>query len=198
MAYTLIVEKEEARVVFIRDAHIPLLLDALWPPVGYNYLLWTGALTEDMLAKPWNYLVQGNKLVSSPYVAEVNAIENALRGGLLVQLARATNRHRRMVFKEDVIGQAEVYRLKTDEATRFLVNTEQNPNDFPWLSETAAFEGLTLEQSANQIMFRHTQSQAVLRHTENQRRWFTRRILTAGGNELETVRTELTAYERRG
>lgn len=198
MAYTLIVEKEEARVVFIRDATTPLLLDALWPPVGYNYLHWPLPVSEEMLLTPWNYFIREGKIVVSKYEFQNKARENALRGGLLVQLARATNRHRRMVFKEDVIGQAEVYRLKTDEATRFLADTAQNPNLFPWLSETAVFEGFTLEQSANQIMFRHTQSQSILRHTENQRRWFTRRILTAGSNELETVRTELTAYERRG
>jgi len=198
MAYTLIVEKEEARIVFIRDATAPLLLDALWPPVGYNYLHWPFAVSDEVLAAPWNYVIQGNKIVASTYTFQSNAIENAKRGGLLVQLARATNRHRRMVLKEDIQGQADVYRLKADEATRFLADTQQSPSAFPWLSETAAFESLTLEQSANQIMFRHTQQQAILRHTENQRRWFTRRILTAGVNELETVRTELTDYERRG
>lgn len=198
MAHTLIVEKEEARIVFIREATVPLLLDALWPPVGYNYLQWNGPVDDAVLAAPWNYVIQGNKLVASQYAFQSNAAENARRGGLLVQLARATNRHRRMVLKEDIQGQADVYRLKAEEATRFLADTQQNPISFPWLSETAAFEGLSLEQSANQIMFRHTQSQAVLRHTENQRRWFTRRILTAGSNELETVQTELTSYERRG
>lgn len=198
MAHTLIVEKEEARVVFIREATVPLLLDALWPPVGYNYLQWHGPVDAAVLTAPWNYIVQGTKFVASPYAFQSNAAENARRGGLLVQLARVINRHRRMVLKEDIQGQAEVYRLKAEEATRFLADTQQSPTSFPWLAETAAFEGLSLEQSANQIMFRHTQSQSVLRYTENQRRWFTRRILTAQSNELETVQTELTAYERRG
>lgn len=198
MAYTLIVEKTEARIVFIRDAHQPLLLDALWPPVGYNYLFWNKPLADEVLKTPWLYTFQGEKIVATPYAHKQNAEENARRGTLLVQLARATNRHRRTVIKEDLEGQETIYRLKAEEATRFLADPAQSPDSFPWLRESAAFEGLTIQQAANQIIFRYAQTQQVLRYTENQRRWFTRRILTAASNELATVQNELTEYERRG
>lgn len=198
MAYTLIVEKNEARIVFIRDANQPLLLDALWPPVGYNYLFWNKSVDAEVLKTPWLYRIQGEKIVAAPYAFAANAEENARRGQLLVQLARATNRHRRVVLKEDLIGQETIYRLKAEEATRFLADPTQSQESFPWLREAAAFEGLSIKQAANQVIFRYTQAQQVLRHTENKRRWFTRRILTAASNELATVQRELTEYERRG
>jgi hypothetical protein len=199
MAYTLIVEKSEARVLFIKDASVPLLLDALWPTVAYNYVLYPLVIpSEAILREPWNYVLQGPTFVAKPYPYVENAKENAHRANMLVQLAKATNRHRRMVVKEDLLGQDLVYALKTSEAQRFLADTSQPPAMFPWLSQEAAFDSMTLAEAANHIIFRHTQAQQILIYTERRRREFTRRILSLGMQELATVQNELTDYERRG
>jgi hypothetical protein len=199
MSRTLIVEKcDPPRLAFTADAHAPLLFDALWPSIGFNYLYWSESIDSAVLQAPWNYVIRDNKIVYEPSNNTESARENAARARLLMQLARATNRHRRQFIKEDLLGQDLVYGLKAQEAQRFLTDVNQRPEGFPWLQNAASFEGLTMEQSARQIIFRYTQAQELLNHTENQRRMFTRRILTTPWNQLETVANELRDYERRG
>lgn len=201
MAYTLVIEKSESRIVFVSDAHDSLLLDALWPTVGYNYWKRTGNLDTAVLKAPWLYVVQqGGAIVAKPYALVKTAEGNNIRGKLLVQLARATNRHRRMVLKEDLIGQDSVYSYKVKDAERYLAasDTVKAHDRFPWLQDAAEFDSITLEQAANNILFRKTQAEDVLRYTENRRRRLTRRILTTPINELDAVRNDLTEYERRG
>lgn len=199
MAYTLIVEKSEARVLFVKDASVPLLLDALWPTVAYNYVLYPLPIpSEAILREPWNYVLQGPTFVAKSYPYVDNARENAQRANMLVQLAKATNRHRRMVVKEDLLGQDLVYAIKTSEAQRFLADVTQPASMFPWLAQDAAFDGMTLAEAANHVIFRHTQAQQILLYTERRRREFTRSILSVGMQELATVQNELTDYERRG
>jgi hypothetical protein len=199
MPRTLIVEKSNPpRLMFTLDPNAPHLFDALWPSIGFNYLYWGGAIQEAVLQTPWDYVIRDDKIVYEPANNSESARENAARARLLMQLARATNRHRRQFIKEDLIGQDLVYGLKAQEAHRFLQDVNQRPEGFPWLQNAASFEGLTMEQSARQIIFRYTQAQELLNHTENQRRMFTRRILTTPWNQLETVANELRDYERRG
>lgn len=199
MSRTLIVEKcDPPRLAFTADANAPLLFDALWPSIGFNYLYWSEPLDSKVIQAPWNYVIRDNKIVYEPSNNTESARENAARARLLMQLARATNRHRRQFIKEDLLGQDLVYGMKAQEAHRFLQDVNQRPEGFPWLQNAASFEGLTMEQSARQIIFRYTQAQELLNHTENQRRMFTRRILTTPWNQLETVANELRDYERRG
>lgn len=199
MPRTLIVEKSNpARLVFTLDPNAPHLFDALWPSVGYNYLYWGGVVQDNVLQAPWDFVIRDDKIVYEPANNSEAARENAARARLLMQLARATNRYRRQVIKEDLVGQELVYDLKVKEAQRFLENPAQPTDGFTWLLNAATFENVTVEQAARQIIFRYTQTQELLSHTENQRRYFTRRILTAPWRELETVATELRAYEHRG
>lgn len=198
--YTIVVDKSDSRLVFVMNAHQPQLFDALWPTVQYNYAMWVGELNQQQRERPWNYVFQGNNLVASEPGSDyaANAAENTRRAHMLIQVARATNRHRRMVLKEDLIGQDLVYQMKTDEAQRFLADTTQNVDGYPWLLAAANFDNVTVTQAAHQVMFRYTQATQVLQHTENRRRYLTRRILTVPVTKLETVQSELTDYERRG
>ena len=199
MPRTLIVEKSNPpRLMFTLDPNAPHLFDALWPSIGFNYLYWGGAIQEAVLQTPWDYVIRDDKIVYEPANNSESARENAARARLLMQLARATNRYRRQVIKEDLVGQDLVYGLKIKEAQRFLENPSQSTDGFPWLVNAATFDQVTVEQAARQIVFRYTQAQELLSHTENQRRYFTRRILTAPWRELETVSTELRVYEHRG
>ena len=199
MPRTLIVEKSDPpRLMFTFDSNVPHLLDALWPSIGFNYLYWSEPIDLQVLQAPWDFVIRDNKIVYDKHRDPELARENAARARLLLQLAKATNRHRRQVIKEDLIGQDLIYGAKTQEAYRYLSDMTQPATNFPWLQNAATFEGLTMEQSARQIIFRHTQTQELLSHTENQRRRFTKLILTTPWRELETVATELRDYERRG
>lgn len=199
MPRTLIVEKvDPPRLAFTFDSNVPHVLDALWPSIGFNYLYWSEPIDTAVLQAPWNYVIRDNKIVYEACNNSEAARESVARAKLLLQLARATNRHRRQVIKEDLIGQDLIYNIKAQEAHRFLADVTQPAAGFPWLQNAATFEGLTMEQSARQIVFRYTQAHEMLSHTENQRRRFTRLILTTPWRELETVATELRDYERRG
>ena len=199
MPRTLIVEKSDPpRLMFTIDANVPHLFDALWPSIGFNYLYWNEALPQGVFQTPWDFVIRDNKIVYEPYSNSELAKENAARARLLLQLARATNRHRRQVIKEDLIGQDLIYNFKAQEAYRFLADVNQPAANFPWIQNAATFESLTMEQAARQIVFRYTQAQEMLSHTENQRRRFTKLILTTPWRDLEIVATELRDYERRG
>lgn len=201
--FTVIVDKSSLRVVFVAHAQAPLLLDALYPPVGFNYITWLGQVDESVRRAPWEYVVSGNEFVKNTPDRNTmqSLIENQARGMLLMELAKGINRYRRQVLKEDLVGQDAVYAAKVREAQSWisLVNMgSANEAHFPWLQEAAAHDSITLTQAAEAIIFRHTQAMELLRHSERRRRALTRSILETPFNELQRVADEVREYVRRG
>ena len=203
--FTVIVNKTSLRVVFVAHAQAPLLLDALYPPVGYNYITWLGQIDERVRRAPWEYVVSGNEFVKNldDQNTMQSLIENQARGMLLLELAKGVNRYRRQVLKEDLLGQDVVYNAKVTEAHAWIAQRDLNMGGnteahFPWLRDAAAHDGVTLDQAAEAVIFRHTQAMELLRHSERRRRALTRSILETPFNELQRVADEVREYVRRG
>lgn len=196
MAYTLVVEKTEARIVCIKDAAAPLLTDSLWPSTSHNYMLWPKIVKTEVFASPWNYVITDGMIVASPCAYASVARQNSIKGELLVHLARAVNRNRRLVCKEYLLAQDTVYEKKFVAASDFIrTGVSQN---MAWLQAAAENSGLTLLQEAHQIVFRHTQADNILLNSETQRKDFTKRILQSTATNTDALRAEITAYERKG
>lgn len=196
MSYTIVVEKREARIVFIRNSAAPLLTDALWPSTSHNYVLWPKLVASSVWASPWNHVITNDVIVPSPCSYAVVARQNSVKGELLVHLARAINRNRRLVCKEYLLVQDIVYEKKFVAAADFIrTGASQN---MAWLVAASENSGLSLMQEAHQIVFRHTQADNILLDSETQRQTFTRRILRATATDTEALRAEITAYERKG
>ncbi len=184
--------------MFVLPTAKPQLLDALFPSVRYNYVVWTRGFKEGVLNAPWNWVIRDNELVHDLYQHATVAQENARRATLLVQLAQATNRHRRLVQKHGLVEQSTVYEIKTQEARAYLADSVRDPMQYPFLADAAVVHEVTLEQAANLVLMRNIQEHQVLRYTEHQRSLFQRRILETPLASLEQVQKELTEYERRG
>lgn len=196
MAYTLVVEKQQARIVFVKDSAAPLLTDALWPSTSHNYVLWPKSVGAAVFASPWNHVISDGVIVQSPCTYASVARQNAMKGELLVHLARAVNRNRRLVCKEYLLVQDIVYEKKFVAASEFI-RTGQSSN-MAWLTAASENSGLSLLQEANQIVFRHTQADNILLDSETKRQTFTRRILQSTATDADALRAEITSYERKG
>lgn len=201
MDYKIIVEKSSARPMYIMGQAAAYSLEALFPPVRYNYLLWQNQekIPGDVLREPWNFVIVDNRFEKSVYPYGAAAEENVQRAGMLMQLGRATNRHRRLVQKQGLHEQGMVNALKVAEA-RMLLDpaSDKNIDRYPFLSDFASVSGVTLEQAANLVLMRSIQEHQVLRYTENQRLIFQKRILTTPLGELTMLKAEIESYERRG
>lgn len=189
--------------MLVVSASVPVQLDSVYPPVGYNYLHWGQPVEQVVFSKPWLYTAtNGNKIQPHALaLSEEDATAYELRarkGTTLITLVRAVNRHRRLVVKEWQVGQEIINLLKYAEAKRYL--SFPNAGDsLPWLAVDAEHFGTTAEQAAVSIIFRHDQQEIVLLESEQARLHFSRAVLLATSlADINTVYNEIVAYERRG
>jgi hypothetical protein len=211
MAYTVIVEKTSNRVVYIQDADLPIVFETLWPPVSHHYHTWSAPIASDIEATPWNFLSHWPGFITSLVTveSEIEAyILQRTRAHMLLQLAKTTNAYRRVAFKNEPFAQEVVYALKTEEAQKYLSKRETMSGlassaiivnlEYPFLTDEAAHDSISLFQAATLIMFRHTQQRQILQASEQKRRYYTRQILSAvQPSQLADLQQDLNNYEQR-
>jgi hypothetical protein len=197
MSTILIVNKSSLKIAFAYAQSQPQMLEALFSTVLFNYLLITQPVDRNVIVEPWKWSIPEGRFERTPCLDIDAAKETVVRANLLMQLAKATNRHRRLVQKQGLFDQSTVYGIKVTEA-KTLLDKGKGYTDFPFLADSAEILGCTLEQAANLVLMRHIQETQVLRDTEKQRLLFQRRILETPRAGIDQVQKELTEYERRG
>lgn len=196
MSTTLVIRKKDQQLCYVLNKSMPLCVDALFPPVTHNYLVWGGPVPEDAYRNPQNYTV-GLRIAYEPVKHSQEAVLLVEKADALCRLARAVNRHRRTSFKANLVGQDRVYAMKVEEARRALAGA--SPEACPMLAEEATDTGATLTQIANTVLMRDAQCMSVVQYTEVRRINLQRRILMAvDGATLGHVLDDIVGFERRG
>lgn len=203
MTNRLVIEKSTGRLMLVVSASVPVQLDSIYPPVGYNYLHWNSVLEQQVFVQPWLYYTpqNGGVQLHPEKLSEdlVFAYElNNKKASTLLTLVRAVNRHRRLVVKEWQVGQEIVNVLKYKEATRFLSRPDAG-DSLNWLIGDAEHFGISVEQAAVAVIFRHDQQEIVLLESERVRQQLTRSIIDAKSKEdINNLLKRVVEYERKG
>lgn len=197
MALQAVVEKSTGRLVFVRDATIPMDLTAVWSPVDHNYvILANGTVPQGAFATPYAFSFSGRTLNAATIT------EDAARpyqqkwalANLVLHVGRAIARHRLLVTSCSP-DQHLVHALKIEEANA-LVSGLATEDKMPFLQQDAALDGITVRQAADLVRFRAQQQFETLLTTENARRRLMKRVLSAQPSEYDTVEQEITHYEQ--
>lgn len=200
MAFNLVIEKHNRRIIFARDAALPLMVDALFSHVSHSYSIWPGAVPENFtVGTCWQYRLVNNSVVYEPIDAQYEPyyIAAAQKGAALQHLRRAVDKHRDFVTKQ-VIGQDQVYLDKSNQADHLLrTSGEINVDLFPYVRDYAVLQGINIRDAAALIRFRYGQQQQILIQSENERMTFTKRILESTSENIDMITREVLEYEQR-
>lgn len=201
MTALVIVDRATRRVLFVKDAGTPSLLEGLWPLAGFKHLrVHDSFVPQAAWATPWNFEFRKQVLAIEAPAATVDLAWNKRRAEALCALARAIE-GRRLLFCKTLMGQDKVYEAKAEEAQLYLSCLENglqvDTTKMPFLSEYAEDEALTLKSAAHMILIKREQEKEVLVETERQRRKLSKMILGAyDSTSLSEAEALIGAYER--
>lgn len=182
----LIVDKETRRINFVTEED-SRCLHVLYSPVSYDYI--EAQVVPEVAAQPWHYLWNG-----APLYAEFSDFGpmalKAERAFLLLAVAASVRRCRSLVSTD--VDSQEIYVAKLSEANSVINGDLSN---VPFLERAAEFHGITVQEEATAVLFRHQQRRSVLLSTEDWRQRMVHRVLVSPLHELQHLRTEASRYD---
>ena len=196
MAWSLVTERKTGQIVFGRDSNVPLMLDSLWSPVSYNYVVWvwdsSKLVQENLLLHKVSWNPKPVIIRHDP--ANLKELQfDQQRGDLLQHVKRSVEKNRRP-FLKNLEGQSEVYRLKVEEAVQFISGIS---GTFPMLEADTSLLNISIENAALLVMMKYQQQKQNFIESENKRRKWVMQILEATESDhLTPIRNELLNYER--